>query len=519
MGFGFVSAAPCTDSDSGINGFIKGYAEDIDHISDINHDVCFKNNQAENEYNINYLFEIYCDGDELKTTIFYCEEGCSDAACQGGEIQCQERWLCNGENSIAYLNSNCLFSNYGECDNGCEDNQCIQEGLNYSTEITSSKIQDFKRIVLNDETFVIETTIKNHLNKSINNVSVSINDMKGWESDYDINLDIYETKNYNFTFEALMIHSNYNPHEFFIEVENNFGSNSNNTQKMIVFDKNTLTNLTEGESKKVIVGEEEYNLSIMFIDSSSVRLNINGEQNTFSNKRSKELSNQGYLGIFVIYSPSIAGDVGYITFAIAPPGKNATCEDTDNGKIYGDRGETCFGADCKYDSCNRYNLTEYYCENDEIKSEIHECEDLCEAGMCLTQCATCGVGDRGCIDEDTYEICVDDGGCSFYEQFDCEAGQICEDGECTTPLPDNACDTTGLRENRKYCSSELVWINQKQTNNLCDEDFECRSNNCEIRCQGSSPPPTPTEIYWIIGILVAVLIIGIIVSLILAKKK
>ena len=510
----------CTDSDDGFNAYNQGTALIEHHTTRLRsyfggglEDVCSSTSMLKEYY---CSQDPYSFHDKKKHQNVYCPNGCSDGACQGSPTTtCEKGWKCVEDDSV-YINSSCIKTDKEHCFLGCAYDKCIEDSPDfYDLGVTNIYYNPRKYSFLVGDSFKINITFVNNLNKKIENIKLILDDSKGWNVEKVVNFSKGETKNVSFDFLANNLHSKYNKHEFSLKSDQDILMPNPRFNKYTIFDNNTITNLTEEEGNKtVMLDEKKYNVFLRYLNRYGDNLDIEDDITTenFS-------EDQASYVILYIREHRYVGDVGYITFAIAPPGKNATCEDTDNGKIYGDRGETCFGADCRYDSCNRYNLTEYYCENDEIKSEIHECEDLCEAGMCLTQCATCGAGDRGCIDEDTYEICVDDGGCSFYEQFDCEAGQICEDGECTTPLPDNACDTTGLRENRKYCSSELVWINQKQTNNLCDEDFECRSNNCEIRCQGSSPPPTPTEIYWIIGILVAVLIIGIIVSLILAKKK
>ena len=85
--------------------------------------------------------------------------------------------------------------------------------------------------------------------------------------------------------------------------------------------------------------------------------------------------------------------------------------------------------------------------------------------------------------------------------------------------PDNTCTTPGQRKSGKYCSEEKVWIQQKQTEEICKDDFECRSDICtDGSCQSKSPIIKPL-VYWILGILLTVLVIAFIVVIILTLKK
>lgn len=59
-----------------------------------------------------------------------------------------------------------------------------------------------------------------------------------------------------------------------------------------------------------------------------------------------------------------------------------TCTDSDDGKDYNNKGETCLGDDCLTDSCQNSSINEYYCQDNERKMETVECENSCEDGAC-----------------------------------------------------------------------------------------------------------------------------------------
>ncbi len=63
-----------------------------------------------------------------------------------------------------------------------------------------------------------------------------------------------------------------------------------------------------------------------------------------------------------------------------------SCNDSD-GKNYGVKGVVsyCDGSECfsESDFCSEKVLTEYYCEDDEKKSEENECSVDCDDGVCL----------------------------------------------------------------------------------------------------------------------------------------
>ena len=42
----------------------------------------------------------------------------------------------------------------------------------------------------------------------------------------------------------------------------------------------------------------------------------------------------------------------------------------------------------------------------------------------------------------------------------------------------DTCDSIGLRKNGQYCSLDKIWLPQKETDKICDNNFECSSNVC-----------------------------------------
>lgn len=64
-----------------------------------------------------------------------------------------------------------------------------------------------------------------------------------------------------------------------------------------------------------------------------------------------------------------------------------SCEDSDKGKDYSNRGTVYYcdsnGCYSEGDSCSDKKLIEWYCENNEKKFEVYECEYDCDRGTCV----------------------------------------------------------------------------------------------------------------------------------------
>jgi len=61
------------------------------------------------------------------------------------------------------------------------------------------------------------------------------------------------------------------------------------------------------------------------------------------------------------------------------------CTDSDNGKMYTVKGNTCQGTNCSTDVCNSVGLVEYYCSNNQVVGESHLCGsgNTCSGGKCV----------------------------------------------------------------------------------------------------------------------------------------
>jgi len=130
------------------------------------------------------------------------------------------------------------------------------------------------------------------------------------------------------------------------------------------------------------------------------------------------------------YDESKRIDFGDFAFFATCFNGTKKCGDTDNGKDYFTKGFVTTGRSLGYwDACfEDSQLKEYYCEDDEIKELIYTCSS-CKDGVCLEQ-------------------------------------------------PENLCTPIGLRKSKKYCSSDEIWLDEKEKGAFCENNFECKSNLC-----------------------------------------
>lgn len=206
-------------------------------------------------------------------------------------------------------------------------------------------------------------------------------------------------------------------------------------------------------------------------------------------------------------------------------------------------------------SCdNECTINEKVCEGNSYKTcgdydedicwewdSVTNCDsgETCENGVCVVDdvpvtCSDeCFEGSKECSNDTSYRTCGSYDGDSCLEWSEptlCPMGPIgiiCEgDGECIdsfpdpvpTPEPTHECETIGLRENEKYCSPEYQWESQKLDSNSCENDFECKDNNCKNSVCGEVKIPIKDNkwvIWFIIGGLV--LIIFLVVFLIIKR--
>lgn len=82
-----------------------------------------------------------------------------------------------------------------------------------------------------------------------------------------------------------------------------------------------------------------------------------------------------------IGSPPTTRDPDQTSTEPPPP---PTCTESDGGKNYAVKGTTTRGSVSFIDSCTEESLIEYYCEENEFKSEIYICPQDCEEGACIS---------------------------------------------------------------------------------------------------------------------------------------
>ncbi len=479
----------CTDSDGGTALGVKGFIQET-YTTVLGVD--YQRNGTDSCSETKILEEHDCDdpGSAHNPKQYYCKNGCLEGACQGTFSNCNPGQKCASTNKLVFLSGNCEidYQETRNCRYGCSNDKCKSA---WGIEVLRFIMLDpaeipYNHIILDNSSVMFNVTLKNNANRRLTNIPITVDDNKGWKQTKDIDFEIGEEKSIIFEFTTSENQILNNPHIFNVS-SGNEGDTSisvNYDYYLIVLDNNTLLDLSQGEEKQVIVGEEEYNVSIAYMDPSRLKLYINEEVVSSSRGSYNRFPNGGYLGVFDIIFLDYPGGLRQATFALAPPGINATCEDTDDGKNYSVPGQTCFGVQCEQDYCIEgwRDLVEYYCEGDEIKSEIIECtpelggEDCIDA-MCtnvapVPPCDVCKIGTKICVDENSYEECISQGECSHYGETQmCDEGSLCEDGEC---IPENACTQVGKRKSGEYCSSERIWVEQKTIDEICQRDFECQ---------------------------------------------
>jgi len=108
------------------------------------------------------------------------------------------------------------------------------------------------------------------------------------------------------------------------------------------------------------------------------------------------------LGYGVIVKVSSDCTLGSSGGGASPPGLpvNSGCTDSDGGKNYDIKGETCNEVDCRVDSCLKGvsgdfdSISEYYCKDNQRESVARSCDYKCEDGACITK------PEKKCTDSD-----------------------------------------------------------------------------------------------------------------------
>ena len=168
-------------------------------------------------------------------------------------------------------------------------------------------------------------------------------------------------------------------------------------------------------------------------------------------------------------------DTALVTKKIACPGSSLCaagicetpeeeCEDTDDGKDETTKGTVTLGNDDAVDRCKSdTEVTEYYCSNNEIKSEVIECDgdDTCVDGRCVGECTETDDAD------------------DIYEQGTTEQGDESFEDKCKT--------STSIIE--YYCDDNLL----KNKTVSCGSDYVCDDGACVDKCTETDDGKDYTE--------------------------
>jgi hypothetical protein len=192
-------------------------------------------------------------------------------------------------------------------------------------------------------------------------------------------------------------------------------------------------------------------------------------------------------------------------------GSEATCKPSEAWKKHAE--EFCKGH-CSLGKCgvNTFSISQECYLGPEEESECGNgiCESgeadywncpECEKGkLCMAPCEYIeGVCPEDCKEDEEKPVCGD-GVCEGEESekvcIPCKVGEDCDFKECSVicemdckeeeeitvcenscPLKEK-CYDFGYRKTGQYCSDEGRFVNQKGSNEKCDNNFECRSNVC-----------------------------------------
>ena len=153
---------------------------------------------------------------------------------------------------------------------------------------------------------------------------------------------------------------------------------------------------------------------------------------------------------------------------------NLTCEDDFYSDLY------CSNENAYKDF---HSFSDECIEN--ISSElVEECEFVCENGICIEK-------PEPVCDSDNLNLCVTEEVCSgasgYWYDNSCNAEpeppKVLPD-DCVGCVLNDKCYPFNYRKADLYCSIETNdWGTQKPLGELCDDNFECKSNRCvEEKC-------------------------------------
>ena len=260
-------------------------------------------------------------------------------------------------------------------------------------------------------------------------------------------------------------------------------------------------------------------VSIEFIDSESVRLNIDGvispsisKGNSYSNGIDTIKVEDMYLrrggtavssvNVTIINSPATIfrdscineailnefyckGNVGpyNVTRDCGMEGKiclngacvkkeELSCKDSDGGKNYHEKGTINFGGQIVFED---YCFNDVFNTNTELKEGV--CYEDGSWGELYYQCP------NGCVNG----ACVVDVPECVYDS-DCDYGYKCLNRACVKEVVGNICESgclsngkcypMGYRRSGTYCSEDNEFVKLLPSDSSCNNNFECRSNLC-----------------------------------------
>jgi len=298
-----------------------------------------------------------------------------------------------------------------------------------------------------------------------------------------------------------------------------------------VLESNTLNN---GETMVLVLQGVSYELSAIVLSDNEVLITANGENSEKLNKDRKYEFNNGLI-IYVedITYQSYVGGEQSVEFVLGEdsflcPDDCSECTDSDGGKDYYVEGRTCYRGTCEDDQCfldvnNNPSLKERFCALTTTKLSTHylSCPNGCKDGACIpgegeivTQ-TTCQKLTQDIIDFLNVNPITDCGGSEYNPVLDVNKDKIISTldiltvtnkinslssseseewcGErlsydsdpcngtrevCTGCVLENKCYQIGYRESGDYCSEEGSFIKQLESDELCENNFECGSNLC-----------------------------------------
>ncbi len=278
---------------------------------------------------------------------------------------------------------------------------------------------------------------------------------------------------------------------------------------------------------------EEYNISTNYIDFNDVKLQINDQLTKTLNEQTSPYQFYPYVdSVKVGNLDAIISDIFY------------SSKDTVQSKV---SVILAFRVNITEDCSENWNCSDWgSCSNNQ---QTRTCTDLSSCGTTTNE----PVETRGCGSPNPSIECYNDNDCMMpsmgspycegssqcigYLSYKCiKAGTTesycnstsmkncnicpngCENNICINQSqPVKECDTIGLRQSGKYCSTEYKLINSKSDSVSCENNFECKINSClDSKC---GKEQSSKLIYWILGIVAVLIIIGLIIYFLKPKSE